>query len=294
MKIWKKNFQVLIVSDDNTEPLNIRLSALKLRWLTITASFLFIHTIIGFIFYYKFAYVHSENKTLSATNKLLNEDNQRIYQLEDNFSQIEESNIRVKRALGIGGQDSVSVFNYPRRPTERQLNREISTYLSQPGNQNLSYAEGSEQLFKIIEKISSPFHGYLPSVPTLLPVDGLITSGFENVLLSSNAHPGIDLAADIGTPVRASGDGVIVFANWTYDLGNLVILYHGNDFFSFYGHNQLILKPRMSVVRKGDAIALVGSTGQSSNPHLHFEIWKNGRPIDPKHLILSLRALSPS
>ena len=126
-------------------------------------------------------------------------------------------------------------------------------------------------------------------MPTLLPVDGLLTSGFDDTSRKGIRHHGIDLAANRGTIIRAAGDGIIIFSNWTEDLGNLVIIYHGNDFFTIYGHNQVNLKQRLNTVRKGEPIALVGSTGESTNPHVHFEVWKNGIPMDPTLFILSLR-----
>lgn len=288
MKIWRKSYQVLIIPDNNADPVNVRLSSSRTRLLTVIALLLFIHFVFGFIFYIKFAFVHSKNKRLVATNELLKEDNLRIYQLENTFSKIEESEIRIRNLLGIGGEDSASAMTYPSRPFEKQPDSAIPTYISRSGSEQLSSVEISEQL-NFIKKIKSPYHDSFPSIPTLLPVDGLLTSGFEDISRKGELHQGIDLAAQRGSLVRASGDGVVIFSNWTHDLGNLIIIYHGNDFFSFYGHNQIILKQRMSVVQKGDPIAMVGSTGQSSAPHLHFEIWKNGKPIDPKNLIFSLR-----
>lgn len=287
------NFQLLVIPSDNTDPVNIRLSSKKIRILTAIALALIIHFVVGFVFYVRFVYVHNENKKLIATNELLKEDNQRIYQLEDTFAKIEESNRNIRNALGIGGDDSTAIVGYPDRPIEKRLDTAIPAFMSrtnvrQPDNLDLN----SDLDF--IKMIASPYHNFLPSIPTLLPVDGLLTSDYEDISIGGDPHQGVDLAAQRGSIVRASGDGVVMFSNWTHDLGNLVIIYHGNDFFSFYGHNQIILKHRRSLVRKGDPIALVGSTGRSSNPHLHFEIWKNGEPIDPKSVILSLRNSSRS
>lgn len=102
-----------------------------------------------------------------------------------------------------------------------------------------------------------------------------------------SGHMGVDIAAPRGSFVRAAGDGTVIFSGWTEDLGNLIILYHGNGFFTYYGHNQRLLKLRNSYVRKADVIAMVGSSGASSAPHLHFEIWKDGLPLDPKEYILA-------
>jgi murein DD-endopeptidase MepM/ murein hydrolase activator NlpD len=128
------------------------------------------------------------------------------------------------------------------------------------------------------------------NLPTLLPVEGFLTSDFKKESwFIPKTHTGIDIAAKKGSVVRAAGAGVIIFANWTFDLGNLIIVDHGDGVFSYYGHNQRILKGEKSYVKKGEAIALLGSSGRSSGPHLHFEIWKDGVPVDPKEFILAFQ-----
>ena len=74
---------------------------------------------------------------------------------------------------------------------------------------------------------------------------------------------------------------MVVFSGWTYEFGNVIILYHGNDYFTYYGHNKKNLKSQWDIVERGEVIGIVGSTGVSSGPHLHFEIWKEFSPINP-------------
>ena len=99
------------------------------------------------------------------------------------------------------------------------------------------------------------------------------------------SHWGIDIAARKGSPIRAAGSGIIIMADWTPDFGNIVVISHGNGFFTYYGHAMRLLVDQGFHVKKGDAIALLGSSGSSSAPHLHFEIWKNGKPIDPEQFL---------
>lgn len=80
-----------------------------------------------------------------------------------------------------------------------------------------------------------------------------------------------------GAPVKASGGGQVVFAGMTTELGNLVVIYHGNNYFTYYGHNELLKVDQYQNVTRGDTIATIGSSGKSSGPHLHFEIWKEGK-----------------
>ena len=124
--------------------------------------------------------------------------------------------------------------------------------------------------------------GYLNNVPSLLPVSGVVT---QNMIIDNKddirKHLGVDIAVPTGEPILASASGQVVFSGWTPDLGNLVVIYHNNEFFTYYGHNELILVNSYEKVGRGDAIATSGNSGISSGPHLHFEIWKDGEPVDP-------------
>lgn len=122
------------------------------------------------------------------------------------------------------------------------------------------------------------------SFPLLTPVEGFVTQGFD----PSRNHFGMDIAAQRGTPVHAPGDGVILFAGWTYDDGNMVIIAHGGGYLTVFKHNQALLKNALSGVKRGEPIALLGTSGKTSlGPHLHFEVWKNGVPQDPNEYLLA-------
>ncbi len=123
---------------------------------------------------------------------------------------------------------------------------------------------------------------YIENIPSQAPVDGFLTQRMlDHSHVWQKNHYGIDIAVSEGEPVLATASGRIIFSGWTYDLGNLIIIYHGDGYFTHYGHHQINLMQTHGIVKRGDVIALAGSTGISSGPHLHFEIWKNGRVIDP-------------
>jgi murein DD-endopeptidase MepM/ murein hydrolase activator NlpD len=116
------------------------------------------------------------------------------------------------------------------------------------------------------------------SFPAILPTEGYMTRGFEPEF----NHYGLDIAGKIGTLIIAAADGNVVFSGWTYNDGYVVIISHASGFMSFYKHNQTLLKSAGSFVRRGEPIATLGNSGTSSSgPHLHFEIWKDGIPVDP-------------
>lgn len=114
------------------------------------------------------------------------------------------------------------------------------------------------------------------------PIKGEITQGFN---LKEN-HFALDIAADIGTPVKSILDGKIIFSEWSIDTGYVVIIDHGENIISVYKHNSKILKYQNDFVQAGEVIGYSGNQGNlSSGPHLHFELWKNGTPINPEPLL---------
>ncbi|HOA06890.1 MAG TPA: LysM peptidoglycan-binding domain-containing M23 family metallopeptidase [Spirochaetota bacterium] len=96
-------------------------------------------------------------------------------------------------------------------------------------------------------------------------------------------HEGIDLACPLGTPVRTARDGIIVVAGNEGGYGNLVVVRHSNGYETYYGHLSKFLVKEGQRVKKGDIVALSGNTGRTTGPHLHYEIRKNGKALNPKY-----------
>ncbi|MEW6376617.1 MAG: LysM peptidoglycan-binding domain-containing M23 family metallopeptidase [Thermodesulfobacteriota bacterium] len=112
------------------------------------------------------------------------------------------------------------------------------------------------------------------------PVEGQIIVGFEEN--ERKRHQGIDIASPPGTPIKASGSGTVLYSgNTIRGYGNLIILRHSEGFVTIYAHNQVNLVEEGSRVERGQIIGKVGQTGRASGPHLHFEIRRNNKAIDP-------------
>ncbi len=102
-----------------------------------------------------------------------------------------------------------------------------------------------------------------------------------------NKHYGIDVMAPKNTPVKAIMDGFVFSSDWTLETGNTIGIQHANNLISFYKHNSVLLKESGSQVKAGEAIAIIGNTGTlSSGPHLHFELWHNGKAVNPENFII--------
>lgn len=118
------------------------------------------------------------------------------------------------------------------------------------------------------------------------PVSGWLTSGFgyrvHPIRGSREFHTGLDISARPGTAVRATADGIVSFAGRSGANGNLVALEHGFGYSTYYAHNKKIDVKVGDVVKRGDIISYVGSTGSSTGPHVHYEIWKDGKNVNPK------------
>lgn len=114
------------------------------------------------------------------------------------------------------------------------------------------------------------------------PVKGLVTNRFNAV----SKHYGIDIAGNPNEAVKTTLDGTVVLANFTSETGWVIGIQHGNNLFSFYKHNSSLLKKAGDFVKAGEVIAIIGNSGElTSGPHLHFELWYNGSPLDPQKYI---------
>lgn len=136
-----------------------------------------------------------------------------------------------------------------------------------------------------LDAVEEKINALMEVIPTLWPVEGRITDGFghrrDPFTKKKSFHNGLDIAADAGTPIKASASGKVIYADYTYATGRTVKIDHGNGFVTVYGHCSKILVEPGQQVKKGDVIAKVGSTGRSTGPHCHFEVHLYGTAIDP-------------
>lgn len=128
-------------------------------------------------------------------------------------------------------------------------------------------------------------------------VDGFVGSGFgmrtDPFTGEMAMHAGIDFAAPVGTPIYAAAGGVVAASEVHPEFGNEVVIDHGNGLQTLYAHGSRLLVKAGDIVRKGQEIALVGTTGRSTGPHLHFEVHVNGVPVNPAKYLAAAKPGSP-
>ena len=114
------------------------------------------------------------------------------------------------------------------------------------------------------------------------PANGTISDGYN----IEKRHYAVDIVVPKDSPIKATADGTIIFAEWTAETGFVVIIEHAHGLLSVYKHNSSITKKQGDLVKAGEVIATAGNTGEyTTGPHLHFELWSDGYPINPTNFI---------
>lgn len=129
---------------------------------------------------------------------------------------------------------------------------------------------------------NQPFAQDLQDIYFFTPISGIITSRFD----LSEEHYGVDVVAKTDEPVKCIADGSVIMADWTQSSGNIIAVQHRGNLISVYKHNAALLKKVGSFVSAGEIIAIIGNTGElTTGPHLHFELWYNGNPVNPEDFV---------
>lgn len=151
-----------------------------------------------------------------------------------------------------------------------------------------------------VAQIDSAFKAEFESGGDFLFMDDLSTESIRDIYFFSpirgynitakfdpqNKHYGIDIVANKDEPVKAIADGTVVFSSWTQNEGNVIAIQHRENLISVYKHNSTLTKQLGDFITAGDIVAIIGNTGElTSGPHLHFELWYDGNPVNPEEFI---------
>ncbi|MCX6138127.1 MAG: M23 family metallopeptidase [Ignavibacteriales bacterium] len=207
----------------------------------------------------------------------------RLNKLSEDVIVLREYNLKLRAALGEELPQGVSAENRPQAildvPVEES---KLAKSVEEKGVQ-VGPPETMARPVQIVQELAK----FRASFPISVPVEGYITRGYDE----DQRHAAIDYAAKEGTVVNAAADGFVVFAGWTYNDGNTLIVSHGGGYCTMYKHNKSLLVTVGEFTQRGQAVALLGNSGKTSHgPHLHFELWKDGRPQNPEDYILAAKS----
>lgn len=224
----------------------------------------------------------------------------KIDRLENEMSHLREFDVRLRTAaglevkegsgsfFGVGGTDTVSsralvvAAVAHQTPSTDNLTRELDRLGQEMGDRSRSFQNLIEQL--------EAKRDILASTPTIWPVKGWLTAGFGQRRSPFTGlrqmHEGVDISNTVGTAVIAPADGIISYAGPLGGFGNVISINHGHKISTFYAHLQQQKVSQGQRVKRGDLVALVGTTGRATGPHLHYEIQVNGTPVDPSKYVI--------
>jgi len=249
----KKTLNILLIPDNEATPKNFRIRYASLNALLIGLGIFVIAIFYGVVTYSQVYQAATEKNALELENVELRGQLKKVNQLQNELELLRSYNDKVRNSL----QGYVKFTD-----------------------------GGNEQVIPESELIKpeSRHSSLSTAVPLKTPLEGFPSQEYRWPF-----HYGIDIVATEGTPIHAAADGVVIFSGWTYDKGYTVALYHTDGYLTFYRHNQRNLVSEYQRVKQGEVIALLGNSGAgSSGPHLHYEIWKNGKPVNPRLYIKDL------
>ena len=189
----------------------------------------------------------------------------------------------VIKFTGIGGPDENDEEQINRWLTEneKEFRQRVGKEL---GNIAVGADRGAKK-YQALERRLVKQRSMLDAVPCGWPVKGWITSGFGPRMHPTKkkmiAHVGVDIANEIGTPVRATAPGLVTFTGWTKGYGRVIIIDHGYGWTTRYGHLKNFRTKVGRRVERGEVIAYLGDSGESTGPHLQYEIRRHNLPQDP-------------
>jgi murein DD-endopeptidase MepM/ murein hydrolase activator NlpD len=265
-----KSFSVLIIPDDTSHEAKSKKFTLS-RLMVFTVIYSMFLAVFGYYFFILSGignkvlpgnYIHS-----TESIKEMEELNSKVIFLAKELQLLKSNNLKLKYALALGDSSLIDSF---------KINVDtLQKFYKAPKEGNI-FGTFINYLLKAFSFDDNPIF-------FILPVNGYLSRSFD----PERGHFGIDLVVKDGTPVFASAGGFVVFSGYTNNYGHIIILSHSDDYLSIYKHCSVILKKEREFVKQGDLIALSGNSGlATTGPHLHFEIWHNGKPIDPEKVLI--------
>lgn len=272
-----KSFSVIILQEELTSETKAHKFTLG-KVVALIAAYSFFIAIAGYIFLEITgigSYIVSESNIMSKKEiKQVEMLNKRVIFMTRELESLKSTNEQLKYALTLGDStlfDSLS----NKKDSAKSINKGAAA------NDLLAVVRELISGIKSDDQSSNS----ISIVFTKPVINGFISRGFDPKI----GHFGIDYVVKRGTPIYASASGYVIFSGFTITDGNMLIIQHPDGYITVYKHCSILLKSQRDEVFGGELIALSGNSGETSTgPHLHFEIWKDGKPVNPKKLLINL------
>lgn len=221
----------------------------------------------------------------SQMSQTLGDAQQRLSDSERKLAQMQElarqQNLKLPQVAGLGGPSSYDdgkAINFDGKTSNDNLSAKVAGF----SRETAEVADATDSLVDLL----APHLDLLAHTPSIWPVKGFLASGFghrEDPIDGEPAfHTGLDIAAPFGSPVQAPADGLVVETGWQQGYGNCIVISHGNGVATLYGHLSKILVKTGQKVKRWQKIGLVGTSGRTTGAHLHYEVHRQGRAVNPK------------
>jgi len=206
---------------------------------------------------------------------------QRLVRISNEVLILREYNNKLRSALGQKQLPSDSTFDIG---SVNLLMQDDANAFSDFQDTDEAVEPSSGIVYRSAVRIQQEEATFRTEFPIIAPSVGYVSRRFE----SEKGHIGIDYAGKIGSLIVAAADGYVVFSGFTADEGHTIMISHGGGFITMYKHNQNLLKTAGEFVKRGEPIALLGNSGRTSyGPHLHFEVWNNGKAQNPNDYLIA-------
>lgn len=265
----QKQVSVLVIPDDGSRTLEFKLNYIQVWGLGGLLGMLVVLVLLGGVFFWQTQYWKHAVQALEQDNALLRQEAARVDELAQTVSRMKTWDQQLRTMLSPNAMLPPVAYSLP-VAARRDMDGQVTTVNGRSSGGAVSDWEDR----------------WVPAIWPVSPASGWVSREFEAQRgLFQNRHLGIDIAAPEGTPVQATADGKVVFAGTDDVLGHLITLDHGGVYMTRYGHNGALLVGQGEDVRRGQHIALVGNSGHSSGPHLHYEIIQDGRHRNPRDFL---------
>jgi murein DD-endopeptidase MepM/ murein hydrolase activator NlpD len=272
----KKYITIIIVHHEGKSPKTIKIRKIYLKIFGILVLVLVVSSILSYIANLKFL---SEMQEIKAEKYRLVQD---VKTATSKMQEIEKERHLLNSKLKSLESKLLLVEDYLSKRGVIKSSSPVGGGSTDKASYDLSYLQ-------FLEERADYLYTSIRGIPLGYPVYGKITShiGWRKNPFGGGYefHSGIDIAAPQGSKVLATADGVVVLAGWFGDYGKTVIIRHPSGYLTLYGHLSKIDVKEGQKVKAGDVVGRVGSTGRSTGPHLHYEIIRDNKPIDPSKFL---------